>query len=288
MTYGYISDAHDLHVPVLSSDSYSSSATGPGELAHEQQLKDYDTAFENFFDNLKQHGITRQNTLFVITVDEGDHFAGGVGHAAVRAATGWSTTTRRARTVDARVPELPDEPDRRGRREHQGSRSTADASLSTTYDIHPDDAPTFYVSGKPARTDTTVRRLERDVGGLSSVDPYVRNGQQRPAGRAADDSLADPVEEKALHMVNSDPNRTPTFTMFGNPDFFFQTGEPVRERQRVRDSRLRLEPRRRPARDRQHVGRHGRAGDRAGRHQLDHVDRPHEPPADDPVAGGAP
>ena len=24
-------------------------------------------------------------------------------------------------------------------------------------------------------------------------------------------------------MVNSDPKRTPTFTMFGNPDFFFQT-----------------------------------------------------------------
>ena len=40
------------------------------------------------------------------------------------------------------------------------------------------------------------------------------------------DALADPVEEKALHMVNSDPNRTPTFTMFGNPDFFFQTSNP--------------------------------------------------------------
>jgi hypothetical protein len=35
--------------------------------------------------------------------------------------------------------------------------------------------------------------------------------------------LADPVEEKTLHMVNADPTRTPTFTMFGNPDFFFQT-----------------------------------------------------------------
>ena len=28
-------------------------------------------------------------------------------------------------------------------------------------------------------------------------------------------------------MVNSDPNRTPTFTMFGNPDFFFHDVEPV-------------------------------------------------------------
>ncbi len=34
VTYGYISDAHDLHAPIASSDSYSSSATGPGELGH--------------------------------------------------------------------------------------------------------------------------------------------------------------------------------------------------------------------------------------------------------------
>ena len=99
VTYGYISDAHDLHVPVLATDSYSSTATGPGELAHEQQLKAYDDAFASFFTNLKQHGITRQNTLFVITVDEGDHFAGGIG-APRRAATGRSTTTARAPTLD--------------------------------------------------------------------------------------------------------------------------------------------------------------------------------------------
>ena len=77
VTYGYISDAHDLHVPVLATDSYSSSATGPGELAHNKQLRDYDNAFAAFFKDLRQHGITPQNTLFVITVDEGDHFAGG-------------------------------------------------------------------------------------------------------------------------------------------------------------------------------------------------------------------
>jgi len=49
-------------------------------------------------------------------------------------------------------------------------------------------------------------------------DPYVNHGQSVPAAQA----LADPVEEQTLHMVNSDPARTPTFTMFGNPDFFFQ------------------------------------------------------------------
>src|SRR5919197_3063056 len=28
-------------------------------------------------------------------------------------------------------------------------------------------------------------------------------------------------------MINSDPSRTPTFTMFANPDFFFQTSNPT-------------------------------------------------------------
>src|SRR5207237_2361313 len=52
---------------------------GPGEAAHEAQLKDYDNAFQAFFQNLAAHGIDKSNTLFAITVDEGDHFAGGAG-----------------------------------------------------------------------------------------------------------------------------------------------------------------------------------------------------------------
>jgi hypothetical protein len=35
--------------------------------------------------------------------------------------------------------------------------------------------------------------------------------------------MADPVEEQTLHMVNADPNRTPTFTQFANPDYFIGT-----------------------------------------------------------------
>jgi hypothetical protein len=39
--------------------------------------------------------------------------------------------------------------------------------------------------------------------------------------------MADPVEEQALHMVNADPARTPTFTAFANPDFFLSTSAPA-------------------------------------------------------------
>jgi hypothetical protein len=210
ITYGYISDAHDLHAPIASSDSYSSAATGPGELGHERQLKAYDTAFENFFQNLKEHGIDQHNTLFVVTVDEGDHFAGGIGTP--QPGQNWqlynhSTCTNLSNCSANTIGEV-------------------DANMfaltgSSNYDIHFDDAPAFYVNGKPGPLDSGVRALERKVGSLTSIDPYVRvNGVPQTVNLT--DALADPVELQALHMINSDPNRTPTFVDFGNPDFFFQ------------------------------------------------------------------
>ena len=78
-----------------------------------------------------------------------------------------------------------------------------------------------------------MRKLERDVGSLTSLDPYVRSGgvvQTVPMAEA----LADPVEEKTLHMVNTDPSRTPTFTMFGQPDFFFTASNPCTGVDRMR------------------------------------------------------
>ncbi len=221
VTYGYISDVHDLHAPIASSDSYSSSATGPGELGHLQQLKAYDMAFEHFFHNLEQHGINRHNTLFVVTVDEGDHFAGGVGTP--QSGQDWllynhtnctnlsQCPTNQIGEVGANIKSL---------------LTSEDPSVTTGFDIHFDDAPTFYVNGQPGPTDATVRQLEHDVGNLTSVDPYVRDSGGNPQTVPLTVALADPVEEQALHMVNADPNRTPTFTMFGNPDFFFQTSNP--------------------------------------------------------------
>ena len=39
-------------------------------------VKNYDDAFGKFFDRLATDGINKDNTLFVFTVEEGDHFAG--------------------------------------------------------------------------------------------------------------------------------------------------------------------------------------------------------------------
>ncbi|MBV8080418.1 MAG: hypothetical protein JO186_08595 [Actinobacteria bacterium] len=219
VTYGYISDVHDAHVANPGGDFYQSSATGPGESAHDQQLAAYDQAFQQFFDNLKAHGIDQKNTLFVITVDEGDHFAGGIGTPQPDGSLGYSHTTCTILTscptnqigeVDTNMNAL---------------LPTADQNVSgqtIKYDIHFDDAPAFYLTGDPSPTDPTTRRYERDVAALTSIDPYVRDDNGFPQAVNLAQRLADPTELKALHMVNSDPKRTPSFVMFGNPDFYFQ------------------------------------------------------------------
>src|SRR6267378_3557540 len=72
ITYAYISDAHDGH----GTSGNIHFAYGPGEAGYVQQLHDYDVAFQKFFDRLAVDGINNRNTLFIFTVDEGDHFVG--------------------------------------------------------------------------------------------------------------------------------------------------------------------------------------------------------------------
>ena len=74
VTYTYISDVHD--------DQYfdnNGNAFGPGQAGHEAQLHEYNAAFTAFFRRLADDGINRVNTVFLVTVDEGDHFDGGPG-----------------------------------------------------------------------------------------------------------------------------------------------------------------------------------------------------------------
>jgi len=212
VTYAYISDAHDIHVPNVVTDSYRSHADGPGEADFKAQLKAYDDAFAAFLQHLAAKGINQSNTLFSVTVDEGDHFAGGIGTPQSDGSLAYS------HTPCANLSACP-----------SNQLGEVNANIKALlpagepgFDIHFDDAPAFYVYGQPARTDPTVRKLERDTGNLTAQDPYVNNGQAVPLTVA----LADTVGEQTLHMVNNDPSRTPTFTMFANPDFFFQTFPP--------------------------------------------------------------
>ena len=65
-----------------------------------------------------------------------------------------------------------------------------------------------------------VRNLEREMAQLNWLNPYtgvVENNIMVV--------LADQTEMRTLHMVTADPFRTPTFTPFADPDwFFFDTG----------------------------------------------------------------
>ena len=202
VTYAYISDAHDGH-GLSGKDHF---AYGPGEAGYVQQLHDYDQAFQSFFDRLAADGIDKSNTLFVFTVDEGDHFAGD--QPTNTGCDGVTTpcTYNRVGEINGDLRRMI----------HQQFND------STLFTVHSDDAPTVYVQGNPSRTNSTVRTLERESAALSWLNPYT--------GQVQNDitqALADPVTEKTLHMVTADPMRTPTFTLFADPNwFFFATGGP--------------------------------------------------------------
>jgi len=203
ITYAYISDAHDGH----GTAGNIHFAYGPGESGYVQQLHDYDQAFGKFFNRLAGDGINKSNTLFVFTVDEGDHF---VGDAPTPAGCDGVTTACNYNRVGEINADL-----RRMIRTQFGD--------TTAFSVHSDDAPTVYVNGNPAPTDALVRKLERESAGLSWTNPYTGAVQTNIT-----QALADPVTEKTLHMVTADPNRTPTFTLFADPDWFlFATGGPA-------------------------------------------------------------
>jgi hypothetical protein len=62
VTFTYLHDVHEVN----------GKEVGPGQYANVIQM--YDKAFENFFTKLNAAGINRDNTLFVLTTDEGDQY----------------------------------------------------------------------------------------------------------------------------------------------------------------------------------------------------------------------
>ncbi|HLO28868.1 MAG TPA: hypothetical protein VK249_07030 [Anaerolineales bacterium] len=208
ITYAYVSDAHDGH----GTSGNIHFAYGPGEAGYVQQLQDYDLAFQKFFDRLAADGINKSNTLFVFTVDEGDHF---VGDQPTPAGCDGVTTPCNYNRVGEINADL-----RRMVRTQFGD--------TTVFSVHSDDAPTVYVNGTPAQplvsqTDPAVRNLEREIGQLSWLNPYTGVVENNIMV-----AQADHVGMKTLHMVTADPFRTPTFTPFADPDwFFFATGGAV-------------------------------------------------------------
>jgi len=226
ITGGYISDVHgNEHIPALSGTGGpchgAPAALGPGSPCYVAQAAYYNQAFGIFFQRLAADGITPQNTLFVLSSDEGDHVAGAnVGRAIQPTPANCDGATVSGDTVTPDVPctypagtfgELSG--NLSGLLATEKNNTTPFATTGAG-----DSSPYIYVTGNPGQNSDVVRTLERDVGGLTAANPYT--GTTQPVTNY----LADQTEAAILHMVNADPTRTPTFTMFAKPDYFLSTG----------------------------------------------------------------
>jgi hypothetical protein len=195
VTFTYLSDVHDNWA--------TGAGLGPGTATYESQLRVENAAFGTFFSDLAAAGITKANTLFVITADEGDHFVGSSPTPASCNGVTVACSYSKVGEVDGDLTGM-----------------LAARGVSTPFDVEADSAPIVYVHGQPARSASPVRAMERAAAGLTATD--LATGQ----GVALTKYLADPVEMNILHMVTGDPKRTGTFALFANPDFWLSSGSP--------------------------------------------------------------
>jgi hypothetical protein len=200
VTYAYISDAHDNHLP-----NGITKAFGPGEAGYVAQLQAYNTAFQMFFDRLARAGINETNTLFIFTVDEGDHFVGSSPSPAGCDGVNVPCTYAKVGEVNANLA---------------GLLATQFGSnpLFGKFAVHSDSAPTVYITGNPGPADADTRQLAQAMSKLTAVNPITGATDTLTLG------LADPVGMKLLHMITADPARTPSFVMFGDPNYFLFVG----------------------------------------------------------------
>jgi hypothetical protein len=192
--YAYVADAHD--------NRSGTGTFGPGEAGYVAQLKQYDIAFGKFFARLAASGITKDNTLFVVVPDENDHFVGGTPTPAN--CDGINVPCTYAAGQKGEITAL------------LNRILITQRGNTTSFSVHNDDAPTVYVTGNPGATDAVTRTLERNLDALIATNPIT--GKIDKLSKL----LADQAEMKLLHMVAASPARTPTLTMFGDENCFFQ------------------------------------------------------------------
>ncbi len=219
VTYGYISDLHarkDWSHDCTTADATGFDyALGPGDSCYVDNMRHYDEAFARFFDRLRKDGITPRNTLFIIGAEENDHLAGAnVGRAIEPTPAGCDGVTTVCNyghdeigEVQANLPALL-------------QKETGD---TTAFDIEP-QAAAIYVHGSgpvsPPADDPAVRRLERDTAAITGYDPYEGRTQRIV------NYMAGATEQRILHLETADPQRTPTFTVFPKPDYYFDASHP--------------------------------------------------------------
>ncbi|HST49549.1 hypothetical protein [Jatrophihabitans sp.] len=216
VTYGYISDLHERKAGTSGCTSASATGSGkpigPGDSCYITNAQNYDAAFATFFRRLAADGITPANTEFVISAEENDQFAGAnVGRATQPTPAGCDGVTVACHYTTAQIGEL---------QANIKGLLSATASSGTAFDLEPQGAA-IYVHGQPAPTDPAVRQLQRDTAAMTGDNPYAGVPNERITNYQAG-----AIEQRILHLQTSDPLRTPTYTLFPKPDYFFSTSGP--------------------------------------------------------------
>ena len=215
VVYGYIGDIHERKAGQSGCSTSTATgagfAVGPGDNCYRQNAAQYDQAFETFFDRLAAAGIDKTNTLFVIGAEENDQFDGANVGRAIEPIQGGQPGCAFSSDVYCYGPGTIGEINT-----NLPGLLAAQKGNTTPFTVEPQGAA-IYVTGRPGPTDPAVRQLQRDIGSLTNPhDPYTGNDDEPIAAY-----MAGSVEQEILHIVNADPDRTPTFTLFPKPDYFF-------------------------------------------------------------------
>ena len=216
VTYGYISDLHERKPGTAGCTTATATAAGkpvgPGDACYVANAKAYDAAFATFFDRLTKDGITKDNTLFLISSEENDQLAGAnVGRAVAPTPAGCDGVSVPCSYAAGQIGEL--------QTNIRGLLSTT-ASAGTPFQIEPQGA-SIYVNGRPAPSDPAVRQLQRDTAAMTADNPYSGVTGQRIVTYQAG-----AVEQRILHLQTADRLRTPTYSLFPVPDYYFSTTGP--------------------------------------------------------------
>jgi hypothetical protein len=215
VTYGYISDTHDKKTGASGCTS-PGNALGPGDACAVSALRSYDNAFQSFFQRLRADGITPANTEFMISAEENDQFAGAnVGRSSQPSPTGCDGVTVACNYTTSQDGELA--------ANIKGLLATTSSS-GAQFDLDAQGA-SLYVHGRPAADDPGVRQLERDTAGMTNTSSPYANYSGVPNEKIVK-YQAGALEERVLHMQTNDPLRTPTYSIFPMPDYFFTTSGP--------------------------------------------------------------
>jgi hypothetical protein len=219
VTYGYIADIHErkdanTNCTTASATSFGF-ALGPGDSCTAATAASYDSAFATFLDRLAKDGITPANTEFVIGAEENDHFAGAnVGRAVQPFPAGCDGVTTPCHYATGQVGEL---------QANLPGLVATQRGDTTPFVVEPQGAA-IYVNGTaahpvPAPTDPAVRQLERDTAAVTGDNPFTGTAGERIANYQAGS-----VEQRILHLQTADPLRTPTYSLWPKPDYFFAQG----------------------------------------------------------------